>query len=277
MALKISTMLLLALPWLCMATDRKPWFGSQYEVELRASALYQNYHSLSSGGHRLRCSANDIFLTASAAFPFKRYCGEFEATEASTRHQQGRWDNFRITGRYQWLNKTSGDPITLVTGITITEPYSRALHDVSSFHHGHLEGEFFISLGKEYGFPCSQDYLFRWWVVSGIGTAEKGSAWLREEGAAEYNYCDLHIFRLFVETLWGLGKKRLFPHHFRGYGRIHHQSVDIGIRYSLELGSFGTFSFQYARRVYALNFPKDANLALFEYYLPFGRQNYTNY
>ncbi len=56
----------------------------------------------------------------------------------------------------------------MVVGIILTEPYSRALHDVSSFHHGHLEGEFNIAVGMKYGCPCSRDYLFRCGMSSGL-------------------------------------------------------------------------------------------------------------
>lgn len=265
--------LLLFIPLLCEATDLKPWFGNEYEVEIRAKILYQNYDSISIPHHRsFKHNENDAFMTLSAAYPFKRYCGEFEATAADTRYQRYRWDNFRITGRYQWLTEAHGDDFTLVTGITLTEPFSRALHDISSFHHGHIEGEFTLSFGQKYGFPCSNDYVFRWWNVTGVGTSDVGEPWAREDLACEYNYEDIHQLRGFVHTLWGFGKRNLRPHHFKGYGKINHKSVDLGIRYSYSLGCWGTVSIQYARRVFAYNFPENANLALFEYYFPFGSQ-----
>ena len=151
------------------------------------------------------------------------------------------------------------------------------MHDISSFHHGHIEGEVHLSFGKKYGYPCSKDYLFRWWNVVGIGIADEGSPWIREDAACEYNYDDVHQFRGFVNTLWGTGKDNLHPHHFKGYGNIKHKSVDVGIRYGYTIGCWGTLSIQYARRVYAYNFPKNANLALFEYYFPFGYQSPCNY
>lgn len=274
---------------ICMATDLKPWFGNDYEAEIRVSVLYQNYHSIdtpdchhqrhrSCGHHDNNCkrSEDDTFTTLSVSYPFKRYCGEFESTGAHTRHQSARIDNFRVTGRYQWLDDIV-DPFSLVTSITLTEPLSRALHDISSFHHGHIEAEACISVGKKYGYACSKDFLFRWWNVAGIGIAEEGSVWYRGDAAMECKLGEAHLFRAFVDTLWGTGKKNLHPDHFKGYGSIRHQSVDLGIRYGYIFEGWGTLSLQYARRVYARNFPQNANLVLFEYYYPFGTQVSTNY
>jgi len=271
--------LFLLIPLLCEATDLKPWFGNDYEAELRATALYQNYRSVATPSHHnIKREENDAFITLSAAYPFKRYSGEFEATAAFTRHQSQCWDNFRVTGRYQWLNDNEdGDPFSLVTSLTLTEPFSRALHDISSFHHGHLEGEFDISFGKAYGCECSKDYLYRWWSVIGAGVAEEGSPWLRGDAAFEYNANGTHLFRGFVNTLWGMGGEILDPYHFRGYGKIHHESVDVGFRYGYVIDCFGTLSIQYARRVYAYNFPENANLVLIEYYCPFGSQISSSY
>jgi hypothetical protein len=264
-------------PFFCEATVLKPWFGSDHEVEIRSSVLYQNYSSIAIPHHRFRRHANDVFMTLSATYPFRRYCGEFEATVANTRHQNYRWDNYRVTGRYQVMNELDGSPITLTAGITLGEAFSLALHDVSSFHHGHLEGEFHLSFGKKYGYPCSHDYIFRWWNVFGIGTSDIGSPWLREEIACEYNDRGVHQWRCFAHTLWGVGQQNLRYLHFKGYGSINHQSVDVGVRYGYTIDCWGTLSIQYARRVYASNFPQNANLTLVELYIPFGIQSSAKY
>ena len=267
-------------PIVCTATDLKPWFGNEYETEIRASLLYQNYKYLDIPSHReFKRNENDYFATLSATYPFRRYSGEFEATAAFTKHQRRRWDNFRVTGRYQWWNdEFDGDPFSIVTSITLTQAMGRALHDVSSFHHGHIEGEFDFSFGKKYGYPCSKDFVFRWWGVAGIATSDRGSPWARGDAACEYNYSDMHLFRLFLNSLWGMGGYDIRPrHHFKGYGKIAHRSVDVGIRYSLNWGWWGTLSLQYARRVHARNFPKNANLVFIEYYYPFGSQDPIRY
>lgn len=264
----------------CWATDLKPWFGNDYEVEFRGTLLYQNYNSISTSctcRHRHNNNNNDIFATFSAAYPFKRFSGEFEVTAASTRHQPYNWDNIRITGRYQWMNDIDGDPISLVTGLTVDQCFTGALHDISSFHHGHLEAEAHVAFGKTYGDLYEQGYLYRWWGVLGIGDADTGWVWLRGDVAGEYYYDDRHLFRGFMKTLWGTGHKDLNPRHFDGYGKIQHRSVDLGIRYSYSMDCWGTVSLEYAHRVYAHNFPKDVNLLLFEYYYPFGSQPSCSY
>jgi len=276
-ALLTCSALLLFVPLLSWATDRKPWFGNEYETEWQLSLLYQNYTTLATAD-RSRCKRdeNDTFLTLGATYPFKRYSGEFEITGANTRHQKHRVDNLRLTGRYQWMNDID-EPLSMVTSITVGQSYTRAVHDISSFHHGRIEGEACFSYGKKYGYPGSNKFLFRWWNILTIGQAEQGRPWLRGDAACEYNYGDVHQFRGFVNTLWGMGNKKLHPNCFDGYGNIKHQSVDLGIRYGYTIGRWGTLNMEYARRIYARNFPKNSNLVLLKYYLPFGTQVSCNY
>ncbi len=271
--------LFLLIPFISQAANREPWFGNDYEVGLQLTVLYQNYDKISSPHHHhhFKHHAKDVFGTLSAEYPFKRYCGQFEVTGARTRHQKYLIDNFRITGRYQWLSEFEGDPYNFVIGIMLDEPMTRALHDISSFHHGHIEGEAFLSYGKSYGRPCANDYVFRWWNVLGLGGADKGSLWLRGDLGVEYKDGNNNTLRGFVNTLWGLGRDDLNPEHFAGYGNIKHRSVDVGLRYGYSMGCWGILRIEYARRVYAFNFPKDVNLFLFEYYLPFGDQEPCSY
>lgn len=259
------------------ATDLKPWFGKEYETELRASLLYQNYDSIASSFFNVYGHANDAFLNVSAAYPFRRYCGEFEATVARTHHQNYRWDSFRFTGRFQALDDREGDCVSLVGGLTFIQAFSRALHDISSFHHGHFEGLFTLSAGKKYGFTRYHDYLYRWWNVFGIGNGDVGVPWTMDYFAFEYIFWDCHHLRCFTEILWGTGSESIFGNCFDGYGFIKHRSVDVGFRYEYDFWCLGRLSVQYARRLYALNFPKNANLVLIEFYIPFGTQYNCSY
>jgi hypothetical protein len=260
------------------AIDVMPWIENEVEMEIRAETLFQSYNSIQNPRHDFKRHEQDYFWTLSASFPFRNYRGEFEFTAAHTRHQCRRIDNYRISWCYQWLDDTlDDDPLSLMTGIILTEPMTRALQDVSSFHHGHIEGEFFLSFGQRFGPSCSKDYSFRYWNVCGVGTADFGSAWIREDAAMEFNDQDVQYLRLFTNTLWGLGRHHIRPQCFKGYGKIKHRSIDIGCRYGVLLGCFGTLSVQYARRVFTRNFPKNANLVLLEYDLPFGSQDPSTY
>lgn len=276
---RVLLYIFLCFPVLCRATDLKPWFGNEYEFEVRALLLYQNYHSIATPVRHVRQhKANDGFATLGVLYPFKRFCGEFEATVAYTRHQKGgRWDSFRLTGRYLWLDETRGDVINLTTGLLYTQVYSRALHDISAYHHGHIEGEANFAFGKKYGDLSSKDYAFRWWGVAGVGVADVSKIWFRGDAACEYKYKNKHLLRLLANTWWGMGHHNLHPNHFKGYGFIRHRSVDLGVRYGWIMERYGTLSIEYARRVFAHNYPEDTNLILFEYAVSFGSQCPYNY
>src|SRR5262249_20135009 len=156
-------LLILFLPSLLTADQGMPWLPPPGEIQARATYLFQSYPGLDAARDSRHFSSNDHFLTLSAeASPyfalgelgpwFVRYPVSIalEFTVAKTRRQQWEFDNVSLTGRYRWLDDIGArDPITLTTGLTLIQPWSHAIKDPSSFHHGHFEGEFTISFGKE--------------------------------------------------------------------------------------------------------------------------------
>jgi len=259
--------ILLALPVLASATELIPWYGNDLEIETRATYLFQSYRSVDgSCGKR---SSNDHFLTLSALVPYDCWCAELEATWADTCKPSFGWDNFRLTGRYRILDDIIGDCVTLVTGVTLTKAFRPARRDISSFHHGGIEVEGHVTVGQEVS--CEQFWTSRWWGVLGLGVGDVGSAWIRGDAAWETNICERHIIRLFGKTLWGLGGRKLCVRKFHGYGSIHHQSIDLGLRYSYwtDLCDI-TLAVEYSRRVYAKNFPRRADHIMLRLLYPFG-------
>lgn len=237
------------------ATEYEPWLGNFYEFELRSSGVYQGYAEISSGSHLKKYSSSDIFLnlSLSIARPDPDGSLEFEITEARTRRQRGDIDQLQLTGRYLWQDDVAGDLVSLITGISYIQAFSSSLKDVSSFHHGLYNAEFFISLGQEKAEGTLWDA--RWWSLFAIGMAEQGSPWLRFRLNYDKRWYEKHETNLFLHSLWGLGRHALHLHHFYGYGPIQHQSIDLGLRYTYLFKFYGSASLEYSYRVYAYNFP----------------------
>ncbi len=250
------------------ATQYQPWLGNTLEFEWRTSLLYQNYSSLSSGGHYIKHPANNLFLDASLSNAFDNFGGELEVVAASTRRQAGNIDHFKATGRVLWDDDIAGDPFTLTIGLSLSQAFWPAVRDVSSFHHGRGEAELFISVGQETADEIVWDS--RWWAMTAFGAGDRGSPWVRIQFAYEKRYCVLHEFKIFLNTLCGLGHKRLKPHDFHGYGSIRHRSVDLGVRYTYVMEYFGSASLEYAYRVYGLNFPVNTHQVLAQILYTFG-------
>jgi hypothetical protein len=251
------------------STEFQPWVGNYFEFEWRNTLLYQTYPVINSNSQRVKYSSSDFFFTTSLSNALKpEFSIELEAALAYTRHQKGNIDNFRLTGRYMWLDDLLGDRISLTTGVKLTQSFLNSLHDISSFHHGRAEAEFFISLGQEESLETK--WGSRWWVVGGIGVANRGSAWLHAQSTYEFRLLPKHEVRLFGEGLLGLGHKQLPIHHFHGYGPIQHRSLDLGIRYTYLIDFFGSASFEYSNRVYARNFPAQAHRFLLNLLYTFG-------
>lgn len=266
-------------PFFLFATELKPWLDTCFQIQAKGSALLQNYQQIYTPRKTIRHHAFDQFYTLSAevAIPDcflsdnmnNAMSAEIELTVANTRRQHPNLDNIRLTGRYQFLNDIIGDPVSLTAGLTITQAFKNALFDVSSFHHGLIEAEATLSVGKE--IPCEQFWATRCWGFLGCGIGDWGTFWLRGYAACEKNWCDVQQLRIFIESMYGFGQQNIHkPTHFRGYGKIKHRSVDLGFRYSYFFDYGSSLRIEYAFRPYAYNFPTFANLLEISFIYPFG-------
>ena len=232
--------------------------------------MHQSYRSVDAAHGKRRRHANDNFCFTSLAIAKDELNAELEITGADTGAHHFGWDNIQLTGRYSWTNDVVGDPVTIVTGLTLRRAWKQAVNDLSSFHHGRTEGEIHVAAGKE--FVCEQFWMSRMWGLFAIGTADKGSPWLRSSVNWECNWWDRHEVRLSVRGLCGLGGNGLnLNKPFRGYGPIRHRSLDFAVRYSYFVETLdGRCELEYSHRVYAKNFPKNANCILATFHYAFG-------
>lgn len=258
-----------SLPFYSWGIDTKPWLGNLYEFEWHSSAVYQSFSSVASDSHFEKYSSDDFFLNRSLSNSCESFGVEVEVTGARTRKQLWDIDHFSVTGRYVWTNDIAGDPLSFTTGVNLSKCFHRSLHDLSSFHHGLGEAEFFVSIGAETEKDDIQ-WLKRGWGVFGIGIAERGSPWLRGQLAYEFRLCTYHEIGFQLNTLWGLGSKRLRPHDFHGYGPIQHQSLDLGLRYTYLIEFVGNIGLEYYYRPYARNFPAQAHRVILSMLYTFG-------
>lgn len=251
------------------ATELLPWYGQMLEIETRAACQMQAYQCVSARHRSIQQPACDLFFDLSAASSYNDIAGEVEVIASDTRYRSFGMDCIKLTARYRWMNDIVGEPISLVSGVSISQVFKTGLRNLSSFHHGGIEGEFHLAAGKEHSFR--QFWTSRYWGVVGVGIADMGYPWVRGDMAWEHNYCDVHQVRFFVNSLWGLGHKSLHLKPFHGYGPVRHQLIDIGLRYSRFLLCNGmTVSLEYAFRPYARNCPKQVSSLYVSVSYPLG-------
>jgi hypothetical protein len=251
------------------ATDFKPWFGP-LEIDGRITNTVQFYQSVDTKcGARYRSDCGNFTDFSLEGAVLDQFAVELEAVTAITRHRSFGLDSLRLTGRYLWMNDIVDDPVSLTTGVTISPVFKPSRHDIAIFHHGGIEFEAHAAVGQETS--CMQFWTSRWWGVGGIGIADQGYAWLRANLNWEHNWWDLHRIRLLVKTLWGLGHKNLHSaYHFKGYGSIRHQSIDLGFRYTYGFCYGIDLSVEYGYRVYSRNCPENVNFFIVELFYPIG-------
>ena len=256
----------LMLPIALLATDLKPWFSKDFELQPGTSLLYQHYDYVAAPYKSVRHRGRDGFYSLSMGLSALDYSGEVEGILARTRRQKFDCDSLKLTGRYRLMNDLVGDPVSLTGGITVIQAFKHSVTDISSFHHGEIEMEIHAAAGKE---ETSENiWSSRQWGLIGIGMADRGWPWLRTHTAWEKNFCDRYQLGFFIETLWGFGKRSLHRDcPFHGYGSINHQSVDIGVKYQCQ-NLYGRLTFEARYRAYARNFPKQTAQFLIQMVFP---------
>jgi hypothetical protein len=254
--------------WL-LGTELAPWYNRYLELQPKAVWTYQGYQTLNTTQGNIRKPSHDNFLDLGISAAYSVYSFEIETHWASTRHRHFGFADLALTGRYQWWDDTSGNDFSLTTGLTVKQVFKLARNDISNFYQGGVEAEAHAALGKEV--VCQQFWVSRLWGVLGFGIADIGSPWIRFNVAWEQNCWDQHQLSTYINTLWGLGTHGLhLNRHFRGYGAIRHQSIDIGIKYTYETDCWGIWSLDYSRRLYALNCPYAVNQVAVGVLYPFG-------
>lgn len=260
---------LLLLPQLLGAVDYRPWLSRDFEFQPWASYRYQQFSKVNGNGGSFSRNENDSFFAGGIGFAAIGYGADIDVEIAKTSHQNFACDHFSLTGKYQLSDDVIGDPVSIVTGLTFTHAFKHSLFDISSFHHGKFEYEWYLSAGREK--ICESFWMSRFWGVVAVGIADRGSPWIRLNCAWERNWWDLHRVQLFARTLWGLGDHGLSEdRRFRGYGSVAHQSIDIGLGYVHEFENSAKLGLDYAYRIYARNFPMRVNTLMLTLVYPLG-------
>ncbi len=267
---KCYALLLLLSPALAYGFQEKPWLGEVWCCEFNADFTYSRYHEVEGAVKQLRSPSNDKVETFDLSLiPSSCLDVQFELEFADTLRESFGLRSSAIQGRYLWMNDVAGDPFSWTTGLSVRKATRRSLKDVSTPYHSEVNIELNSAFGKEW---CQQAFwTTHLWGLVGVGIANHGSPWLRALAVYEKNWNDRHRLGFFSEGFFGFGKKEHVDiNHFDGWGKFHHQSVDVGVLYRYHTDTWGEVTVAYTRRVFAHVFPQNVNFITIAYNLPFS-------
>lgn len=256
-------------PVALFSLEEKPWFGNFLEFEFRAEYNYNFFNKVQEGVPQL----TSIFQTHEVAFDLELtapedWSWEMELEFADTSTVSWGYRSFALQARKLWLDDVCGDCLSLATGAIYRHVSSRMLKALSTPYHGTNNLELNASFGREWSCGCY--WYFRIYGFFAVGQANRGFPWLRGDLFFWANYEDCHQFRLYGQSYWGLGHRRIVNlDRFRGFAKIGHQSIDLGASYRYMMGICGSLQFDYLHRVYARSYPEHVNFFIFTYKLPF--------
>jgi hypothetical protein len=251
------------------AIEYTPWFEEAYSLKIKPSYTYGNFNKLALGSGLLAYkSYNNFYALNLLTFPGEKWSLELESVAFQTTEHSLNFEYARASIKHQILDDITGeDIVSLALGATFTTPTSDAIHDLSTFHHWYFDSEVYLVVGKERS--LNELWTERGYALFGVGSGTKGSCWLHGFIGLEKNICDEHFFRINAEYLKGLGQNNIInPELFNGYASINHISLDLGLGYSYNWFPYVTFSLDYHHRLYAKNFPYNANSIIASIWIP---------
>ncbi len=261
---------LLFMPLACGALEMQPWFCDIYEFHFVGSYAYSHFKTVQGARPQLREPFNANVLSLGLEFcPSPEWSIETDLQFADTSAMSFNFRTFALQGRYLWCDDIVGDPVSFATGFSTRITSTRALRDVSCSAHANCDFEVNFSLGKE--FDANESWRWRLWGFGALGHGNRGSPWVRALIMGETNINDVHRWALYAIASNGYGRhSHLDPYHFFGYAKIRQKSIDLGIRYGFRTGVWGSWRFEYQRRILAKACPQSVNTAIVSYLLPFS-------
>jgi hypothetical protein len=263
-------LLFIMLPLQLLALQKEPWLGDFWEFELDSAYTLSRYHTVSKAKKPLKHPANDhlIYIDLGVA-PSVSWAVDVDFELVDTPRRPFGFQSAALQYRYQWLDDISGDPLSVTTGLSFREVFSKSVRDINCPYHSYANAEINLSLGKEWADPPFWKY--RSYLFTALGMANRGSPWARARFVWGYNHKDQQQWELFAEGYFGFGQKQeVNIDHFHGYASIRHQSIDAGIAYRYFFTLWGSLGLEYAYRLYAHSFPAHVNFFTVRYQLPFS-------
>jgi hypothetical protein len=258
-------------PIAASSLETEPWFDTvQYQFMFRGDYAYSRYSKVQNALIPLKSPSNDQLIALDIhSSLFENLQTELEMEFVDTPRQRWGLRSSCLQVRYEILDDLEGDLFTLTAGFNGRYVTKHSVRDISSPYHFYFNTEINLSIGKEW----SQEayWLFHPYLFLGVGEANRGSPWIRSILAFQGNIVDRHRYKVYADGYFGFGsQEKVNIEHFHGYARIAHRSIDLGASYTYLLDIWGSFTFEYAYRVYARSFPEHLNLFLFRYELPFS-------
>jgi hypothetical protein len=250
---------------------KDPWIEQWLQFRFEPSFLYRKYPFVNGAINPSSYSSNDRFTQIDmAGVVYPNTDLELLIEFADTKKQRLGTQSVGGQLAYQLLDDYVGDMLSYTPLVNIRFVSSRSLKDVSCIYHYNWNFEVGQAIGKEWSF--GDRWIFKPYLFLGVGQANKGSPWLKTYINLAGSYNLKHSLELICDGYFGLGKNHFVNiNSFNGYAQVHHQSIDLGLKYKFYISQvFGDVSLSYYHRVFAKNFPSDANSFEFIYSLPFS-------
>jgi hypothetical protein len=252
------------------AAQMSPWLGNLYEFEGAVSQERRHSSHLTTEDGTVSKSLHSNVTTLSLGFTPKEDIGVgLELAMAESQSVGYSFDALRGQVRYNLLNDLTDDPISLTAGVSGSVSPMRHVHDLSTQNHGHIEGQFDLAAGFEFGYADKS--FWRTWAGGYTGVADKGAPWLGGSLHLERHISDTHTVGAFLLAEKGFSKHKL--HHapdFRSWAQTGYSYDEVGLEYTYTFFGVASCQAKISKCLHASNCPSGVWSFLLAVNIPFS-------
>lgn len=254
MSLTHKILPLLLLPLSLWSFDFFPWFGTDFELEVKPYYAFRYFPNVNTDAPNYRDHEIGNLIGAEVSITaLREWMLGVTTSLAQTSKMDFSLNQVGFIFGTQWANDRLGDPFALSSYLVINGSTSTATKDPILYHSARWEYELHTSIGKECFFNAS--WCSRSWLDAAIGFGSTGAPYFKGLLFFEQNFCDQQIAALFFRSWVGFGSRAL-EENFYGYGSIRHRNLDVGVRYAYDTWYWGDFGLDFSIGVIASNYPR---------------------
>lgn len=251
--------------------EQSPWLDFPYEFHFTTAFAESYYSNISNAIYqesKYKNSFNEHIQFNLDVTTLSSLEAELELEFFQTKATNFTLESVGFEVRKQVSDDIQGDLLSTTIGASFRFVPDHALSDPFVPYQGLLNFEANLVLGKE--FDQAFDWTKRGYLFLATGLANQGAPYLKANGVFEMHRMH-NLFGVFLNTYFGFGgRSKIDEKSFHGYGKIQHQSVDVGLRYKYLFDIYGSLSAEFSYRVYAFSFTKNQTVLEIRYWFPFS-------
>ncbi|MCH9609556.1 MAG: hypothetical protein S4CHLAM45_14880 [Chlamydiales bacterium] len=244
-----------------LGLEREPWFNPLWEFQAIAQNDYFKNRTVQipKSGYTLNDYSN-LFDLALQVSPYPYWDAEVQLDFIASDRTSFNFGGAEIIARYQWLDDTIGEPLSLVTGMSMSFIRGELEENLNAYLSSNYSLGLSVTVGKALYRRCDPLWRRRLWFFGEYLFYNRNTPGsFRSTLAYDQRILPCLIWKLHTHYQSGYGTNDLPPtkEGFFGYHNIDFHVLNVETKMLYEFPIYGSFELSGLYNVVAFNGPKN--------------------